>query len=185
MKLACFSRTPQKKGENNRLRRENAIPAILYGKGEIQPIFVKQDEFSAMIRSMNPDLLATTPVELQDGQKTHKVLVKEVQYHRSSYAVEHIDFFLIPEKALIQVNVPIQITGAADSTGVKLGGFVRQVIRSITVECLLRDLPKEFTLDVRELVIGQCKRLSDIPMPAGVKPIAKLEEVAVVIAKKV
>lgn len=186
MKLTYFSRTVGKKGEINRLRREGCVPAVVYGQNQpVQPIYVKQNDVDAILRNMKPGMLATVQFELYDGQKTHKALVKEIQYHRTSYAVEHIDFMLLSDKVPVSVCVPIQLLGAADSVGVKLGGFVRQAIRSIKVSCLPKDIPLELTLDVREMQIAQSKRLSDLVIPAGVKPMAKMNEVAVVIAKKV
>jgi large subunit ribosomal protein L25 len=122
--------------------------------------------------------------ELHDGHKTHKALIKEVQYHRSSYAIEHIDFVLLSDTTPLKVNVPIQLVGAADAVGVKLGGFVRQSIRSIRVSCLPKDIPHAFILDIHDMQIAQVKRLSDLSIPAGVKPMAKMNEVAVIIAKK-
>jgi len=186
MKLSYFSRTAGKKGEVNKLRREGSIPAVLYGQNQpVQPIFVKKDEVETFLRHMKAGLLSTALFELHDGHKTHKAMIKEVQYHRSTYAIEHIDFVLVNDKAMLTVNVPIQIAGASDCVGVKLGGFVRQSIRSLKVSCLLKDIPQEFTIDVRDMQIAQTKRLSDIVIPTGVKPIAKMNEVAVVIAKKV
>lgn len=186
MKLSYFSRLAGKKGVVNKLRREGGIPAVLYGLNQpAQPIFVKKEDVETFLRSMKPGLLSTTVFDLHDGHKAHKAIIKEVQYHRSTYAIEHIDFALVNDKVPLTVNVPIQLAGAADCVGVKLGGFVRQVIRSLKVSCLLKDIPQEFTLDVRDMQIAQTKRLSDIAMPAGVKPIGKMNEVTVVIAKKV
>src|SRR3990167_2086756 len=158
MKLSYFSRTVGKKGEINRLRREGCIPGILYGKDHApQAIFIKKEEFDAIFRNMGPGLLATTMLELHDGEKNHKVLVKELQYHRVNYAIEHVDFIRVSDEIPVTVNVPIQILGAADCVGVKLGGFMRQVIRSLKVSCMPKDIPQEFTLDVRELQIAQSK----------------------------
>ena len=186
MKLSYFSRTAGKKGEVNTLRREGSIPAVLYGQTHTaQAIIVKKEEVEAFLRTMKPGILSTSIVELHDGQKTHKALIKEVQYHRTSYAIEHIDFLIVSDKHPVTVNVPIQVTGIADCVGVKLGGFVRQAIRTLKVSCLLKDIPQEFSLDVRDMQIAQSKRLSDIQIPAGVKALGKLNEVAVVIAKKV
>ncbi len=185
MKLSYFSRTVGKKGEVNKLRREGSIPAVIYGLDQpVQPIFIKKDEMETFLRQMKPGLLATSVFELHDGHKAHKAIIKEVQYHRSTYAIEHIDFALVNDKVPVTVNVPIQIAGLGDCVGVKLGGFVRQSIRSLKVSCFLKDIPQEFTIDVRDMQIAQTKRLSDISIPAGVKPIAKMNEVAVVIAKK-
>lgn len=186
MKLSYFSRTVGKKSEVNRLRREGCIPAVFYGQSQaVQPIFVKQDEVAGILREMHSRPLATEIFELYDGRKSYRALIKEIQYHRTTYAIEHIDFIFIADNSLVTVNVPIQITGAAECVGVKLGGFVRQVIRSIKVVCLPQDIPRELVLDVRDMQIAQSKRLSDLVIPAGVRVYAKMNEVAVVIAKKV
>jgi large subunit ribosomal protein L25 len=185
MKLAVFSRTSGKKGEINRIRREGGIPAVSYGPDQsIKTLFIKNDEFQAILRNLDSGLLATTVFELYDGRDSVRAIVKEVQYHPVSYAPIHIDFLMVDDKTPLEVNVPIQMTGAAECAGVKLGGFMRQVIRSLKVSCFLKDLPKEFTLDVTALGVADSLRLSDIALPSRVKPLAKMNEVAVVIAKK-
>lgn len=186
MKLSYFSRTTGKKGDVNKLRREGKIPCVLYGQNKPgTPIFIKKEEIEAILRDLRPGSLPTTVFELHDGHKTHKALIKEIQYHRTSYALEHIDFHPVSDQTPIAVSVPIQLVGIAECAGVKLGGFVRHVIRHLKVSCLLKDIPQEFTLDVRDMQIAQSKRLSDIPLPEGIRPLAKMNEVAVVIAKKV
>ena len=185
MKLSVSPRAFGIKGENNKIRREGNIPSIVYGKGRsVQGFFIQGEEFQAILRQLKPSLLATTIFELNDGGKSFKALVKEVQYHPVTYAVLHIDFLTIDEKEQVTVNVPIQITGIGECSGVKLGGFMRQVIRSMKVSCAVADLPQEFVLDVSGLGVAQSMRLSDIAVPARVKPLAKMNEVAVVIAKK-
>ncbi len=169
----------------NKLRREGFIPAVIYGKDHpVHPIFLKQEDFATILRGLKAGSLSTTVFELNDGHKTHKALVKEIQYHRSTYAVEHMDFALLFENVPITVKVSIQILGAAECPGVKLGGFVRQSIRSIKIACLPKDIPANLVFDITDMQIGSVKRLSDLVIPAGVAPQAKMNEVAVVIAKK-
>lgn len=186
MKLTIFERKSERKTDAKKLRREGKIPANLYGpKQTPRTIAIKAPEMQAILRALQPQLLATTVFELAEGEKTHRVLVKDIAYHPTSYDIQHIDFFLLADDVPITINVPIQLQGAIECAGVKLGGFVRHVIRSLKVRCLPRDLPKEFALDVLNLEIGQAKRLADIPLPKEVKPLAQMNEVAVVIAKKV
>ncbi len=186
MKLAIFPRTTGKKSDPKKNRREGHVPGVLYGLEQgNQNIAVKSDELQAILRKIKQGILPTTLFELHDGQKKHQALVKEIQYHPTSYAVTHIDFFMVSDKEPVTVNVPVQVLGAADCVGIKLGGFLRQVIRTLKVRCLPKDIPQEFILDVRELNIGQSKALSDLSIPESVRPIAKMNEVAVVIAKKV
>lgn len=185
MKLAIYPRKTGKKGITNQLRREGGIPAILYGRNRAgEPIHVKNEEVQTILRNMKSGLLPTTVFELHDGSKKFKAIIKEIQYHVATYAIEHIDFVLLADDVPVTVNVPIQLTGVADCAGVKQGGFLRQTVRTLKVDCLPKHIPQEFTLDVRELNIAQSKRLSDIALPAGVTPKAKMNEVAVVIGKK-
>lgn len=185
MKLAIQKRTTGKKGETNKLRREGNIPAVLYNtKGEGSSISLDGDAFRAILRSLKPGLLSTTVFELSLSGTSIKALIKDVQYHVASYDIEHVDFLELSEKQPVTVSVPIQLVGTGDCAGVKLGGFLRQVIRTLKVTCLPKDIPQEFSVDVRDLGIAQSKKLSDIAMPAGVRPRAKLDEVAVIIGKK-
>jgi large subunit ribosomal protein L25 len=188
MKLSYFSRISGKKSELQRLRREGGIPAVLYGqKQPPQSIFIKKDEMEVFLRHMKSGLLSTSVFELHHGERTHRAMIKEVQRHRTTYVIEHIDFIAVNDADLLTVNVPIQLVGAGDCIGVKLGGFLRQAIRSLRVSCLLKDLPTEFVFDVSAMQIADIKRLSDIVIPPGVCPkkVAKMNEVAVVVAKKV
>src|SRR5690606_28448620 len=169
----------------NKIRREGNIPAILYNsKGEGHPITIKGDEFKAILRGLKQGLLATTVFELNVAGHKVKAIVKDIQYHVASYNIEHIDFLELKEDEEVTVNVPIQLVGAADCVGVKLGGFIRQAIRTLKVTCLPKHIPQELFVDVKELGIAQSKTLSDIAIPANVTPRASMKEVAVVVGKK-
>jgi large subunit ribosomal protein L25 len=98
--------------------------------------------------------------------------------------VSHIDFEELFDDVPVSVKVPINCIGVADCAGIKLGGFLRQVIRHVRVECLPKHIPAEFQVDVRELGIKQSRKLADIKIPQGVKPLAKMDEVVVVVSKR-
>src|SRR5579872_4663343 len=185
MKFAFQKRTTGKKGETNRIRREGNVPCILYGyKKAGEPVTIKGEEVQTLLRNMKPGMLSTTVFELHEGSVKHKAVIKEIQYHPATYAVLHIDFALLTDNVPVTLNVPIELIGAADCVGVKLGGFIRQSIRAMKVTCLPKYIPEKFTLDVRDLNIAQSKKLSDIAMPEHVTPRAKMNEVAVVVGKK-
>lgn len=185
MKLEIRKRTSGKKGENNKLRREGNIPAIMYGVDKPGvPVQVKADDIKAILRNIKAGLLATTVFELTEGSHKHKAIIKEIQYNVASYDVEHIDFALVFEDKPVTLNVPIQMVGVADCVGVKLGGFLRQVVRTMKVSCLPKHIPQELTVDVRDLNVAQSKTLADITIPSHVRPIAKMTEVAVIVGKK-
>jgi len=184
MKLAVHKREAGKK--IRQLRREGNIPAILYGRNKAgEPLCIKNEEIQTVIRNMKPGLLATTLFELHGEGKPTKAIIKEIQYHPATYDILHVDFALIAEDQPITVNVPIQLTGVADCAGVKLGGFIRQVVRTLQIRCLPKHMPQEFLVDVRDLGVGQSKRIADLALPAHVKIITKIkDQVVVLIGKK-
>jgi large subunit ribosomal protein L25 len=185
-KLTVYPRKDLKKSETNRIRREGNIPGVLYGQGhKNETIWIKGEEIQAILRNLESGLLATTTFELHDGKTILKAIVKDIHYHVASYAIEHIDFAILDPHREVTVNVPITILGLADCVGVKLGGFMRQVIRTLKVSCLPKHIPKSFELDIRDLNVAQSKRLSDIAIPDSVRSMGRMNEVAVVIAKKV
>lgn len=184
MKLTLAKRTGSTKGEIKKIRREGNIPAVLYGSGSsVEKVFVKGDEFNAILRNLKQGLLPTTLFDLELEGKKYQAVIKDIHYNAATYAVEHIDLFQIVKDKPVSINVPIQLQGIAECAGIKLGGTLRQVIRSLKVACLPHQIPSEFYIDVRELNIAQSKRLSDISIPSNVKPLARMNEVAVVVAK--
>jgi len=186
MKLSMFKRAPGKKSEIKTIRREGNIPGVLYGfSQEPQNIYIKGEELQTIFRGLKAGLLPTTIFDLHDGGMFCRAIVKDIHYHPTSYAVQHIDFMILEENTPVNVNVPILILGTAECPGIKLGGFARHIIRTLKVNCLPKDIPQSFTLDIQDLQITQSKRLSDIVISESVRPLAKkMNEVAVVIAKR-
>lgn len=185
MKLRLSKRKAQAKSEINLIRQQGDIPAVLYSKGkENTLISVSGADFNALLRKTQQGQLPTTVVSLEGEGVSVKAIVKDIQYEPTTYDVIHLDFMELHQETPITLNVPIRCTGMGECEGIKLGGFLRQVIRHVKVSCLPKDMPKEFVLDVADLGIKQSKRVKDMTMPHGVTPEAPLNEVVVVIAKR-
>lgn len=185
MKLTVKNREGARKSEAKQIRRANNVPAILYSPGQTNELLVVDGvEFATVIRGMKPGHLSTTIFILKSGNKERRAVIKDIQYQLTTYRVSHIDFQELVEGMPISVKVPIVCIGMAECAGIKLGGMLRQVIRTILVECEPKNIPGEFIVDIRDLGIRQKKRLSDLEMPQGVKPLADLNEVVVTIAKQ-
>lgn len=183
MKLKMFRRAGSAKSELGEIRRAGNVPAILYTAGkEGERIAIDGVDLKTVLRTIVPGRLPTTRFTLVEGDKEISVIPKEIQYHPTTYQVMHMDF-MVPQE-LVKVRVPIECAGAAECQGIKLGGFLRQVVRYARVECPASAVPEAFSIDIRDLVIGQSKRLSDLAMPQGVRPLDNLNEVIVVIAKR-
>jgi len=184
MKLTVSKRTSSTKSSIKAIRRNGDILAVMYGQERaVEKITVNGLEFSAILRKLPQGQLSTSVFDLHLDGKIHKAIIKDIQYNVATYNVEHIDFLLLADEQTVTVNVPIQVLGVAECPGIKLGGTFRQVIRTLKVSCLPKDIPSEFQIDIHDLNIMQSKRLSDIAIPPNVRALAPLGEVAVVIAK--
>lgn len=185
MKLAMKQRVSEKKKDIKEIRREGNIPAIVYSsKSQPEKLIVNGAEFNSLLRAMKPGQLPTTVFVLSDGKRERRAIIKDIQYHLTTYNVSHIDFEELIENVPVCVKVPVNCIGVVDCIGIKLGGFLRQVVRHVKVECLPKNIPSEFLVDIKDLGIRQSRRLRDLTMPDGVRPLASPEEVVVVIAKR-
>jgi large subunit ribosomal protein L25 len=184
MKLKVLKREHGTKGQISSLLQEGQIPAILYVKGkENLVISVDRGEFEGILRSIRKGFLSTTIFEIELDGKKKKALVKDIQYHKTTYNVIHLDFQEIYEDVRLNVSIPLEFTGVADCSGIKLGGFLRPVKRSIKVNCFPKDIPQCFSVDIRDLGIKQNKRVRDLDVKGDVRVLSDSDNVIVVIAK--
>ncbi len=148
IKLAAKKRDEFGKKSSKAVRREDRIPAVIYGQGE--PV-----NFSLDVKEVKP--LIYTPhsyiVELDIEGTTERGVLREVQYHPVKEEILHIDFFRVSDSKPVTIDIPVRITG--NSEGVKMGGKLVQNKRKLTVSGLLKDLPDELVVDITELGIGK------------------------------
>jgi large subunit ribosomal protein L25 len=78
-----------------------------------------------------------------------------------------VDFYAIESGQLLRTNVQIHLTGAAP--GVREGGVLQSQIHEVEVECLPKDIPEYFELDISGLQVGDALHVSDLPALDGVK----------------
>src|SRR5689334_20693656 len=80
----------------------------------------------------------------------------------------HADLKRIDLTKRIRITVPVHTEG--EPKGVKVqGGMLEVITRSIEIDCLPDEIPEGFTVDVTELMIGQSKRASDVPLSGSMK----------------
>lgn len=185
MKLKVSKRAAKTKSELTKLRHVGDIPAVIYTAGqEGENIVVSGSEFGAVIRSLPKGYLPTTLFDLDLDGSTKRVIVKDIQYHPTTYQVLHLDFMILDDKTPVDLKVPVIFSGVSECVGVKLGGFVRQVIHHVKVRCLPKDIPTNFTLNIQALSIGESMRVGNIEMGKAVRSLVPDKEIIVVIAKR-
>lgn len=186
MKLVVKPRVSRRKSDVKQIRRAGDIPAVMYSlKKESASLIVSGQEFGAAMRQVQSGYLPTTIFTLSDGVKECKAIVKEIQYHVTTYQVLHIDFEELVDDVAVTVKVPVNCIGSIDCIGVKLGGVVRQVARHVKVKCYPKHIPTKFDVDVKNANIGDSLRVKDLQgVQGGTTILAKDNDAVVVIAKR-
>ena len=145
-----------------RLREKGDIPAIVYGKesGSL-PLILNSKDFRTVLRHLaGKKVLFELKIKDNDKILKKKVILKEIQRDLTRDMILHLDFHEVTLGKLIEVNVPITLTG--ESPGVKEGGILDQVLREIKIETLPSHIPEEIKIDVSSLKIGDSIYVKDL-----------------------
>ncbi len=163
------------------LRREEKIPAILYGRGiDSTPLSVgKKDFHLATHTKAGANALINLKIQGAKGKKETTCLIKEVQRDPVSDEIDHVDFAAVSLTEKIRVNVSIVVKEIEESIGVKEGGILDQVHHEIEVECLPTQIPDRIEVSAKALKIGDAIHIKELILPSGVTPILEAEEVVV------
>jgi large subunit ribosomal protein L25 len=160
--ITARKRVASGKGGARQTRAKGGIPVIIYGEqSEAASLEINAHEFALILgKSTSEHILIDLTIEGGDGG-TNLALVKEVQHDPVSEDVIHIDLLHIHATKIIQVTVPVLLTGLAD--GVKnFGGVLQQILRDVQAEGLPADLPDQFVIDVTSLNIHDAIHVSDL-----------------------
>ena len=168
-------RTSRGKNEARRTRRAGLIPAVVYGAFQ-DPISlaVAPRDITRILRSKTGHN-TIFELALKDAATT-PVMVVDEQYDPVKGHLLHVDLKRIDLTKRLRVAIPVTTSG--DAKGIKLqGGLLEVISREVEIECIPDSIPESFVLDVTELMIGQSKRASDIPMTEGMKLLTPPDQV--------
>ena len=168
-----------------KIRRENFIPAVVYGGEEKKPTPVRIDRgvYEHAMRTHRGQSVIFH-LNILDGEKRlrdYSAIVREGQHDPTSDRLLHLDFQRISLKEEIEVKVPIHATG--DPVGVKKdGGSLEQLLWELDIVCLPMDIPEKIEINVEALNIGDALHVKDLILPQGVKTKHDLEAIVVTVA---
>jgi len=170
-------RTELGKGSARSLRRQNVLPAVLYGEGKSVTIKLDRKEIQKLIYSGGGEHSLIT-LEINEGNsKTseHPVLIKDYQREPVSEELLHVDFIEVSLKKKIKVTIPVVIV--KEPAGIKMGGILQHRVREIEIECLPTQIPDKIEIDAGHVEIGHSLHVSDIPPQEGLKIVTDPSEV--------
>lgn len=166
--LSTQSRDSFGTGASRRQRRENLVPAIVYGAGkDNESVMLDHDQ---VMHSLEKEAFHSAIIDLKTDKGSQQVILREVQMHPHRQLVMHVDFQRVRASEKLHMKVPLHFEGSDVAPGVKTdGGILSHPITELDITCLPRDLPEFIAVDVSELNLNESLHLSNIKMPEGVE----------------
>ncbi|WP_350281347.1 50S ribosomal protein L25/general stress protein Ctc [Kribbella sp. HUAS MG21] len=158
VKIQAESRTEFGKGAARRIRRDNKVPAVLYGHGS-DPVHITLPGHDTMLALKTANALLLIEVE---GGESHLALPKQVQRDPLKGFIEHVDLVIVKRGEKVQVEVAVHLEGEAVSDA-----LVVTEHPAVLVEAEATHIPENIVVSVEGLEIGAQIHASDLTLPAG------------------
>lgn len=158
-KITAETRTEFGKGAARRIRRDNKVPAVIYGHGG-DPIHVTLPGHDTMMAIKHGG--ANALLELSIEGKSQLALTKQVQVDPVRRTLEHIDFVAVVSGEKVTVDIPIHLAGAA----------VREALvvtenSTVEVEAEATHIPEFIEVDIEGALVGTQILAGDLKLPQG------------------
>ncbi|HWM75455.1 MAG TPA: 50S ribosomal protein L25/general stress protein Ctc [Nocardioides sp.] len=158
-KIKAESRTEFGKGAARRIRREDKVPAVVYGHGN-ETIHISLPGHETMMALKHGG--ANALLELDIDGSSQLALTKQVQIDPIRRTLEHIDFVAVRKGEKVTVDVGIHLTGeAAPET------LVVTENTTISLEAEATNIPEWIEVSIEGAEIGTQILAGQLTLPEG------------------
>ena len=144
------------------MRKEGLVPCNLYGEKKDGKGLPEAVAFSVPFTEIRKAVY--TPhvyiVNINLDGTPHKAIIKELQFHPTTDALLHADFYEVTETKPITVGIPVKLNGLAQ--GVRDGGKLNLSIRKIDVTAPYGKIPEILNIDVTSLGLGKSIKVGEL-----------------------
>jgi len=137
------------KSGRNQLKSQAKVPGIFYAN-KTEPVAIEALENSIkQIYFTSKSYLINLEIE---GNETYQCVLKDVQVDPVTDRIIHFDMYGLTKGEKVTIDVPVKYEG--NSIGVIQGGQLQINLHKLTIQCLPKDLPNAFTVDISPLKLG-------------------------------
>lgn len=158
LKLSAEVRSEFGKGSARRARRNEQIPAVIYGHGA-EPLHVLLPAKATTLALRTANALLTLDVEGEE----HLALAKDIQRNPLLQIIEHVDLLTVRQGEKVQVDVSVHVDGE-----IAAGAVFNLEHPTVLVEADATHLPENVTVNVEGREVGEHVHASDLVLPNGV-----------------
>jgi large subunit ribosomal protein L25 len=158
-KIKAESRTQFGKGAARRIRRDDKVPAVIYGHGnDPQHITLPGHDTMMALKRGGSNALLYIDVE----GTTVLALTKQVQSDPIKGFLEHLDFVEVKKGEKVTVEIPVHVLGESKSDA-----MVVTELNTVSVEAEATNIPEYIEVSVEDAEAGFHVLAKDLDLPQG------------------
>ena len=158
-KIKAENRTQFGKGAARRIRRDDKVPAVLYGHGS-DPMHITLPGHDTMMALKHGGSNALLHLDIEGT--THLALTKQIQADPIKGFLEHIDFVEVKKGEKVTVDIPIHVIGESKSDAMTV-----TELNNVSVEAEATNIPEYLEISVEDADAGFQVFAKDIELPSG------------------
>ncbi len=166
--IEATSRKASGKGAARAARRENLVPAVVYG--DRKPPVAISIKYNDLIRALKAGRFLSTLITLRVDGEDNRVICRTVQRDVVKDLPIHADFLRLSERARIALYIPVEFENREACPGLKRGGVLTVVRGEVELKVPASDIPDHVTVDLSGLDIGDVVKISNVSLPSGAVP---------------
>lgn len=157
VKIQAESRNEFGKGAARRIRRQNKVPAVLYGHGT-DPVHISIPGHELMLALKNSNAL----LSIQWDGNSQLALPKQVQRDPVKGFIEHADLIIVTRGEKVTVDVPVVLVGEPPADA-----LVTLEHATVALEAEATHIPQSVEVTIAGLPAGTQIHARDLMVPDG------------------
>jgi len=157
------------KGSSRALRRQDKIPAVIYG--DKQPPLAIAVPYKDVYYKIHGGGFRTTVATIDLGKEKIQVLPKDYQLDVVRDFPMHVDFLRVSASSMLHVSVPVHFVHEEAAPGIKRGGVLNVVRHEVELIVPASAIPEAIEVDLTGLEVGTSVHISHVKLPQGVTPV--------------
>ena len=165
------------KGAARRIRRDNKIPAVIYGHGN-DTVHVTLPGHATMMALKHGG--ANALLELDINGDSQLALAREVQIDPLRRVIEHVDFVAVRRGERVTVDVAVHTVGEAATET-----LVVTENATVQLEAEATHIPEQIEVDIEGAAVGTQILASDLRLPSGTTLLTDPETLVINVTQQV
>lgn len=161
-------------------RRAGRAPSIVFGQenghlgGDKQLISVETKQVERLMKRLGKSFFLSKTFDLEicdeqgNVQSRERVLPRSIHLHAGTDKVMNVTFIRAPPTALLKVDVPLIFIGEDACPGIRKGGYIYTMMRTVKYKCPGDVIPAGIEVDLSALDMGEKILLKDLKTTPGI-----------------